>query len=661
VKDIGTLHKRSLLVTAALGPLGVLTGSVVLFGSGLASLAAMAWASRELYARERSATRRFTVHAATVALLLLTLLSIRRIGIDAIFVVLLLGIVNRVLLRAGHRDDLLIVGASAVLMSAATVVTSGVGFAMLLITFVPTVAIALWSSVMIGGAEHDAGQHAAVRSRPAPKGMVAIGTASILLTVIFFGGVALLPRYRFAGFLGAGAFAVLPGASDSMTLRVGGLSDRDDATVVLRVEPSQGVTQSDLEGLYARLYALDEFDGQSWFSIEGGHFFPSPRNRPTGSKRVHMSLSRVARKSHHPIAILGRTEPWAFIGDRVHFDLGGTVVVDSMGSRAVEYQISIGDRMVPPEMAAIQQEKAIANGTALPQSLDPRVRKLGLDLISGKTTDQEKIAAILAHFSKGFEYSLDPLEGSIGDPLARFLFEAKHGHCELYAGAVAALLRVAGLRARVVTGYYRGRWNALSGELAFSEGDAHSWVEVHDAEKGWIWVDATPESERARKPSVFGKLRDLFDAIEGLWFDNVVDFDANRQKRLYAAIERQLDRWLDESGVDSTIGAVKSAAEGDASRSIGLVLLPIVGLGVVLVLARRRDPSVLGRRIRRALGERELGKEPLEALAARSPARLEAERAAALYQELRFGPKPQRPDLSESVREAIAALERAKR
>ena len=93
---IGALHARSLIATAALGPIGVITGSAVLLVACSAALISLIYGANELHEVARSLTKRRVVHVATVLLLALTLIFVKRVGIDAVFLVLMLGIVNKV-------------------------------------------------------------------------------------------------------------------------------------------------------------------------------------------------------------------------------------------------------------------------------------------------------------------------------------------------------------------------------------------------------------------------------------------------------------------------------------------------------------------------------------------------------------------------------------
>jgi hypothetical protein len=269
----------------------------------------------------------------------------------------------------------------------------------------------------------------------------------------------------------------------------------------------------------------------------------------------------------------------------------------------------------------------------------------------------------MRHFGRGFTYSTEPLSGSSSDPLVNFLFESKHGHCELYAGAVAALLRVAGARTRVASGYYGGKWNSLGGYLVFTQEDAHAWVEVYDEiSESWRWIDATPEDLRVRrKDSVLTFLRDWYDAVDAFWFDNVIDFDESKRKRFVERFTQPAEELLglgDSADGPSTVRA--AARPYVALIAAGVPVL----IGVALVLRRRRarDPAMLGSRLRRALGANdEEQNKTLGMLVARTDPkiRVTAAECVATYERWRFGPPELAPELA-TVLSSIETLERAR-
>ncbi|SDD12346.1 Transglutaminase-like superfamily protein [Geodermatophilus telluris] len=135
--------------------------------------------------------------------------------------------------------------------------------------------------------------------------------------------------------------------------------------------------------------------------------------------------------------------------------------------------------------------------TALPP-LDPSVTDLVAALTAGAATPYDAVRAIHDSFSRqnGFVYSLSTAPGTSGDDLADFL-RLKQGYCEQYAGAMAAMVRAAGVPARVALGYTPGRVQPGGGRMVTSD-DAHAWVEVYFDGLGWIPFDPTPiDTERA--------------------------------------------------------------------------------------------------------------------------------------------------------------------
>ncbi len=136
--------------------------------------------------------------------------------------------------------------------------------------------------------------------------------------------------------------------------------------------------------------------------------------------------------------------------------------------------------------------------TRLPQ-LAPAVTDLVDQLTSGATDPFDAVRAVHGYLSdraNGFVYSLSTAPGTSGDDLVDFL-ENKRGYCEQYAGAMAVMVRAAGVPARVVLGYTPGA-EQPDGSRLITTDDAHAWVEVWFQGIGWVPFDPTPiEVDRA--------------------------------------------------------------------------------------------------------------------------------------------------------------------
>jgi transglutaminase-like putative cysteine protease len=83
-------------------------------------------------------------------------------------------------------------------------------------------------------------------------------------------------------------------------------------------------------------------------------------------------------------------------------------------------------------------------------------------------------------------------------PLDTFLFETHRGYCQHFSGAMALLLRMGGIPARVAVGFAPGRLDRKTKEYVIRDYDAHSWVEAYFPRYGWITFDPTPAAAPPR-------------------------------------------------------------------------------------------------------------------------------------------------------------------
>lgn len=607
----------------------------------------------------RALPTRLAVHGLTAIGLAGAILAFPGRRIDAVIAVLALGLVNRYLLHAGRRDDFVLIGAVSVMVAMGTTITPGLVFLPLFLLYFAAALMTLLSGQILSLSDGPA--RAQLAARPMPGAPLSILSGAFVFALGVYALVSMLPQHHFGRWFSPGYFARLPGASDVMRLSAGGAGGLQDRTVVLRVRPSPGLPPEALQGLYARVYSLDRYEGGA-FSVSA----PDPDFRlfdakpKPGGRAVQLSVRRmVNRWLPQPLVTLGRSrasrpEVW-----QARQRLSGSWVASwRIGDTNLRYKVALG---APVSAAAAPKPfigKAEARALALPADLDPRVRQLAARLTEGAQTPAQKIALVRAYFSRGFRYSLDPLPGKSADPLARFLFEAKAGHCELYAAAVAVLLRAAGVPARVNTGYFGGHLNTTAGLLEFSQQDAHAWAEVFDPETGWRFVDATPPDNRTRR-AVDGEswFQGLIDAAEAAWFNYVVDFDDRSRREVVRG-------WLGNfgslrAGLSQLQGGGRTEDEGAGAGALVLVLSLLLLLWAGLRLVWRQSRVGLGQRLRRALGERDGPRRPLSLLLEGVPPdkRSAAEAAIAAYEALSFSARP--PPISE-VRQKLRALERSR-
>jgi hypothetical protein len=109
-------------------------------------------------------------------------------------------------------------------------------------------------------------------------------------------------------------------------------------------------------------------------------------------------------------------------------------------------------------------------------------------------TEYEATVALEHYFrSKPFHYTLTPhLTGKV-PALADFMMFTHSGYCQMFSGAMALVLRLHGIPARVAVGFMPGKLQSADTYLV-NDRDAHAWVEVYFPGYGWIPFEPTPGS-----------------------------------------------------------------------------------------------------------------------------------------------------------------------
>jgi hypothetical protein len=108
---------------------------------------------------------------------------------------------------------------------------------------------------------------------------------------------------------------------------------------------------------------------------------------------------------------------------------------------------------------------------------------------------QSPYAAVLALESwfrqrGGFRYEEQPPRAVDLPPLVQFVTVTRAGYCQHFAGAMAVMLRLLGIPARVAVGFTSGKY--AHGAWTVTDHDAHAWVEAWFPGQGWVPFDPTP-------------------------------------------------------------------------------------------------------------------------------------------------------------------------
>lgn len=113
--------------------------------------------------------------------------------------------------------------------------------------------------------------------------------------------------------------------------------------------------------------------------------------------------------------------------------------------------------------------------------------------LDSELTVSEKIEMVKNYISNSKTYSLKtPKMPSGKDFVTWFLNESDTGYCVHFATAGTLMLRVLGIPARYVTGYYATAY--ANQTVTVTTDNAHAWVEYYSDTAGWIPLECTPSS-----------------------------------------------------------------------------------------------------------------------------------------------------------------------
>jgi transglutaminase-like putative cysteine protease len=201
-----------------------------------------------------------------------------------------------------------------------------------------------------------------------------------------------------------------------------------------------------------------------------------------------------------------------------------------------------------PELPVTLRNQALS----VPEGLNPETREQVERWRRETPNDRAFVQRVLTWFNQEpFHYSLEaPLLGrhAVDD----FLFDTRTGYCEHYASAFAVMMRMAGIPARVVTGYQGGWYNALGDYVLVRQSDAHAWVEIWQPGLGWTRedptaavsparvqrgsLDALPSPRHALDFAWLRSLRNGVDIAQQRWNDWVIEYGAEKQARLLSPL-----------------------------------------------------------------------------------------------------------------------------
>ena len=249
---------------------------------------------------------------------------------------------------------------------------------------------------------------------------------------------------------------------------------------------------------YWRAQTYDSYNGHFW-STSTAWTQQLPANEP-----YHPALAILPQNNQLVIQHVQRLQPmdgavfvtgdllstdhpsvaaWRAAGDLVYARTdANTITASSRIQSATAAQLRSAGNKYP---ASLQ------NYLRLPDEVPERVRNLAVLLTVHQPSPYDQVMAIQAYLRQ-FPYSLQvPAAPANRDVADYFLFDLRKGYCDYFATTMVVLVRLAGIPARLVTGFSSGTYDTKTGQFVIVQANAHSWVEVYFPGIGWVEFEPT--------------------------------------------------------------------------------------------------------------------------------------------------------------------------
>jgi transglutaminase-like putative cysteine protease len=264
---------------------------------------------------------------------------------------------------------------------------------------------------------------------------------------------------------------------------------------------------------YLRMTTLDRFSDAGWSSsrlsgstqkdgVKGT--LPFPRGLSTAATAEVKVKIRIRSLDAQWLPVPAVPSKVDVDGPWLYDDRSETVYSIRSSTKKVKKQYSVTAIKSTPDRTLLAEGIGTSADSEIRQyALDPGdevtpyVRRLTEDVVKGKTTAYAKVAAIQAFFSPahGFRYSTTTQVPGIDSPSALESFlRGRRGFCEQYASAMAAMIRIAKVPARVAVGFTMGHRQA-NGTYVVTTDDAHAWPEAWFSGAGWVRFEPTPRRD----------------------------------------------------------------------------------------------------------------------------------------------------------------------
>lgn len=376
--------------------------------------------------------------------------------------------------------------------------------------------------------------------------------------------------------LPADAFSGKTGLSDHMTM--GNISKLTNSNeVAFRVDFEGEAPPADK--LYWRGPVLWHTDGRSWTRAED--YFQLLLSRQG------VQYQAAGGPVNYALTLEPHNKKWIFALDLPANPPPDTSIqgdFQMLANKKLAHRTRYTLQAYPTYRATQLDDRQWLEALQLPDTGNRQTRALIQAWLDQGLSDRQLVEQALAHFREG-EYYYTRQPPLLGDEVVdEFLFETRQGFCEHYAASFTFMMRLAGIPARVVTGYQGGETNPVGNYLIVRQSDAHAWSEVYLEEFGWTRVDPTAviPPGRVMAEADLGRFRSTADTLSAEQLQTLTRLFRSL-RRNWDALSHQWNLWVIGYNTQRQQQFLRSLGLGHLSwRGLGGVLAATLGIGLMI-------------------------------------------------------------------------------
>lgn len=245
--------------------------------------------------------------------------------------------------------------------------------------------------------------------------------------------------------------------------------------------------------LYLQNQTRTYFDGRSWHALQNAYQRVPERNRQFTLYPVQPNTEveiTTVQDTHQGIIAPSTAVAIDFPSDHVGRDYYDGLSTGKTLKKDTTYQLHLHDQYQRGRLVDAHQAPPDLKDLQLPRTQDPRIRALVHKIAAKAESNWDKAVLLEQHLRTQYRYSLSTVSNQNNIPVADFLFNTRHGHCEYFATSLAIMLRHIGIPARMATGFVAQEYNPVTGFYEVKGIHGHAWVNAYLDGK-WVVMEAT--------------------------------------------------------------------------------------------------------------------------------------------------------------------------